>query len=370
MKLTAESTVINDDKLNTNIDNAQSTANSAKQVADNTAQYFWFTSSGSDTGAHISEKTQEQFVANPSGGNLLARSTGIAVREGTTELARFSADGAQIGADDTYHTSITPDSIEMVDENAGQLWTVKASGTETTRTQTFLSAIATTRAVSKYATINITDWSSVQLTFTGKRTGSANVTETRTVSASTTSLSTVSMFGAISVTFSFSTSDNKKYMSMHATVMAYGSSGRNALDVTRTITSELPKLNFYGNNNVLWEKPSGSTVYPLLNEIITLSEPISAQPSGIVLLWGYGGSKNKVVTQYVPKHCAINSGFSELPSGLICYQNMVYPAFKTMYIVSDTQLRGADSNQTDGVTYHNNLNYYNSEWQLVAVCGI
>ena len=38
MKLTAESTVINDDKLNTNIDNAQSTANSAKSVADNTAQ--------------------------------------------------------------------------------------------------------------------------------------------------------------------------------------------------------------------------------------------------------------------------------------------------------------------------------------------
>ena len=95
MKLTAESTVINDDKLNTNIDNAQNTANSAKQIADDTAQYFWFTSSGSDTGAHISEKTQAEFIANPSGGNLLARSNGIAVRDGLTELATFGASGIE-----------------------------------------------------------------------------------------------------------------------------------------------------------------------------------------------------------------------------------------------------------------------------------
>lgn len=96
MKLTAESTVINDDKLNTNIDNAQTTANSAKQIADDTAQYFWFTSSGSDTGAHISEKTQAEFIANPSGGNLLARSNGIAVRDGLDELATFGS-AARVG---------------------------------------------------------------------------------------------------------------------------------------------------------------------------------------------------------------------------------------------------------------------------------
>lgn len=96
MKLTAESTVINDDKLNTDIDNAQSTANSAKSVADNTAQYFWFTSSGTDTGAHISEKTQTQFISSPSGGNLLARSNGIAIRDGMVELATFTATGMNI----------------------------------------------------------------------------------------------------------------------------------------------------------------------------------------------------------------------------------------------------------------------------------
>ena len=96
MKLTAESTVINDQKINTDIDTAQTTANDAKTIADNTNQYFWFTSSGTDTGAHITEKTQSQFLASPSGGNLLARSNGIAVRDGLTELATFGT-SATIG---------------------------------------------------------------------------------------------------------------------------------------------------------------------------------------------------------------------------------------------------------------------------------
>lgn len=122
MKLTAEATVLNDGKLNTNINNAQdtadtavtkannaqstadsaqATANQAKTIADNTNQYFWFTSSGTDTGAHISEKTQAQFIASPSGGNLLARSNGIAVRDGLTELATFSASGVDIKQNNT-----------------------------------------------------------------------------------------------------------------------------------------------------------------------------------------------------------------------------------------------------------------------------
>ncbi len=96
MKLTAEATVLNDDKLTSSINTAQTTANDAKSIADNTNQYFWFTSSGTDTGAHISEKTQAQFIASPSGGNLLARSNGIAVRDGLTELATFSANGINI----------------------------------------------------------------------------------------------------------------------------------------------------------------------------------------------------------------------------------------------------------------------------------
>ncbi len=69
-----------------------------KKIADNTLQYFWFVSEGTDTGAHITEIPQEDFLEDPEngGGNLLVRSNGVAVREGLTELAAFSADGLDV----------------------------------------------------------------------------------------------------------------------------------------------------------------------------------------------------------------------------------------------------------------------------------
>lgn len=85
MKLTAESTVLNDEKLDEDI-------TEARTIATNTAQYFWFKETGTDTGAHISEVKQSEFEANPSGGNLLANSNGIAVRDGMSELATFGKD--------------------------------------------------------------------------------------------------------------------------------------------------------------------------------------------------------------------------------------------------------------------------------------
>ena len=80
-----------------NAENAQTAAGMASDavnIANNTAQYFWFTEDGTDTGAHITEIPREDFEADPSngGGNLLARSNGIAIRDGLNELATFSAD--------------------------------------------------------------------------------------------------------------------------------------------------------------------------------------------------------------------------------------------------------------------------------------
>lgn len=71
------------------------------KIAGNTNQYFWHTESGTDTGVHITEIPQDEFLADPEngGGNLLARSNGIAVRDGLTELSVFSGDGTDIYAD-------------------------------------------------------------------------------------------------------------------------------------------------------------------------------------------------------------------------------------------------------------------------------
>lgn len=77
----------------------QKLAEKTARIAGNTNQYFWHVQEGTDTGAHITEIPQEEFLADPTngGGNLLARSNGIAARDGLTELAVFDSNGIQIG---------------------------------------------------------------------------------------------------------------------------------------------------------------------------------------------------------------------------------------------------------------------------------
>lgn len=90
--------VITQDKINLqSVKSINDKADAAQTLADSTNQHFWFTSTGTDTGAHITEVTQEDFTdptsaSYQSGGNLLARSNGIAVRDGMTELAVFDTD--------------------------------------------------------------------------------------------------------------------------------------------------------------------------------------------------------------------------------------------------------------------------------------
>lgn len=96
----------------------EATAESAKETAENTNQYFWYTQTEADAGAHITEIPQEDFLADPEngGGNLLARSNGIAVRDGLEELATFGADGSQIGKDGETHIEQDYHSFKMVNK--------------------------------------------------------------------------------------------------------------------------------------------------------------------------------------------------------------------------------------------------------------
>lgn len=81
------------------LDEVANIANQAYSVANNTQQHFWFQSTGLDTGAHITEKTEEEFLSDPSngGGNLIARSNGVAIRDGLTELATMTGTEITIG---------------------------------------------------------------------------------------------------------------------------------------------------------------------------------------------------------------------------------------------------------------------------------
>ena len=112
---------------NTVLGGVKKVVQAVKKIADNTNQYFWHTETGTDTGAHITEIPQEDFLADPEngGGNLLARSNGIAVRDGLDELATFSASGVQIGKDDEARTEWDYRSLSMIDKDDSEFFGVK-----------------------------------------------------------------------------------------------------------------------------------------------------------------------------------------------------------------------------------------------------
>lgn len=103
------------ESVNTTAREALELADSAKADIQSVNQYFWHVKSGAERGAHITEIPQAAFAADPSngGGNLLARSDGIVVRNGTTELATFGANGSQIGKDDEGHVVTASDGVAL-----------------------------------------------------------------------------------------------------------------------------------------------------------------------------------------------------------------------------------------------------------------
>lgn len=76
----------------------------------------WYEQTASDTGAHITEVPQDEFTESPSGGNLLARSNGLAVRDGLTELATFTGEAINLYAPPelvhTLYGSVSPEAEE------------------------------------------------------------------------------------------------------------------------------------------------------------------------------------------------------------------------------------------------------------------
>lgn len=87
--------------LEQKVQSAQAKAEYAVSIAGDDNQYFWFKSTGTDTGAHVTQVDRDTFEADPTmgGGNLLARSNGIAIRNGIDEMVTASATGVQVRAD-------------------------------------------------------------------------------------------------------------------------------------------------------------------------------------------------------------------------------------------------------------------------------
>lgn len=91
---------------------AKKAADKAKEVN----QYFWYKAGSPEAGAHITEVDQETFLSNPSqgGGNLLAVSSGIAVRDGLRVLGSFGDTGAKLYGRQLYGAS-TPAIVSLME---------------------------------------------------------------------------------------------------------------------------------------------------------------------------------------------------------------------------------------------------------------
>ena len=105
---------------------AENLAKNANKVATDHNQYFWHTAEGTDTGAHVTQTPQAQFIENPAGGNTLITSNGLAVRDGLTELATFTSSGVTIGEEGKQQTVIGSKKTTFQDENGNVIAEIAA----------------------------------------------------------------------------------------------------------------------------------------------------------------------------------------------------------------------------------------------------
>lgn len=126
------------------------------------------------------------------------------------------------------------------------------------------------------------------------------------------------------------------------------------------------------SDNVLWE----GTAVMTADEIIELSEGISDQRSGIVLIWSYykdgAGANQWWNTTFIPKYFAtdmLNSGISLMLTSTPTTENMIAP--KYVYITADNKIKGYAGNSNIGIQSSNSGAKINSgSFALRRVIGV
>ena len=106
----------------------------AGELAEETNNYFWFTSSntGFGKGAHITQKTQAEVLADPTnaGGNVLIDSDSLDVRDGENVLATFSAEETRIGSEDGSNLRLNNRGLVAKKSDGSEYFNVGLIGSE------------------------------------------------------------------------------------------------------------------------------------------------------------------------------------------------------------------------------------------------
>lgn len=129
----------------------------------NLTQHFWFnsnTGAAYGTGVHMTLSSQAEFIANPTGQNILMNTDGISIRNGTVPLMVLDNDSldfnvitdlaqgtysnvatfgatVRIGAQDGYQTVITEGSSSIVSPENVELFSIRPSGNPSSETVWF-----------------------------------------------------------------------------------------------------------------------------------------------------------------------------------------------------------------------------------------
>jgi hypothetical protein len=93
-----------------------------------TGQFLWFVGDGDDAGLHITSEPKDDFLDTPDGGNLLARSDGLIMRDGLTEKAKFGVGEVTVGETDSSHVSITSEGMKLYGEDGENAGATIANG--------------------------------------------------------------------------------------------------------------------------------------------------------------------------------------------------------------------------------------------------
>lgn len=339
------------------------------QLAANTNQYFWRTDKGTDTGIHITEVPRDTFLKDPENGgsNLLARSNGIAVRDGLTELSQFTGSGVTIGKSDGFKAKVNPDAITLEDSNGVSGFRISLAGNSASRV---ITNTYTGISMLSFFTTFTAPIEDVSITFRiSMRYNSTSYSGNVTLSSSQFPVSSWwnLAFSGTNYYVKITRTGTDTFQANMGSAPGYDAEA--TLQVSYTITQEVSKINFTGGNNIL---ASSAGIYLDASQSLTLSENVSEQLNGIVIAWSaYTDGLVRDYDwnyQFIPKDHVVRSNGQGVDSGLMTSSWGSYLGIKYVYVYDD-KITGNASNSASNVSA-SGLTLNNNYWVLRYVLGV
>lgn len=356
LQQTSDGLTVRLDEAETDISTAQTTANNAAKTATN---YLKYSSSGLVVANH---------TASTLGKNVLIDSDSVDIRNGNTTLASFAAKKVTLGQNAVDSVIDLCDGAGTISALASEAATsypeydsIKVESQEILLNGQTVTAYTKSKTPSTYTNEATMDL----LSYNGSTDGSfAQLNSTCTIASS----GAESRAGVSS--FAYDTANQTRLLIHSSFDGTY-----NQMNMYPTYTKfEKPikigsdNIEFTGDNKILW---SGS-YYMLSSQSITLSEAISSQVNGIVLMWSYyvdGSADNSNFnTTFIPKQF-VSSHNGKGIAAFLTNSSMSKVTSKYVY-VSNTTITGHANNSLAATVTDSGITVTPKSFVLRYVIGV